>query len=206
MTDSEQGTSPKSNPGSRRRPRLVIAVTALVVAGVVALLAVGLANQGVDATIQDAIDRGERIEAPTFDLPILSAGDGVAPVGATRSLEDLRGRVVVLNFWASWCKPCNDEAPILEGIARGYRERKANVVVLGINVQNLTEEANVFIRKNTMTFPSLRDGTDGTFNAYEVRGLPETFVIDETGRIAVKITGVISDPRQITVGVEQILG
>lgn len=134
---------------------------------------------------------------------MLTAGDGIGPVGSEVSSEDLKGRIVVLNFWASWCDPCELEAPVLEEVAARYRASK-DVVVLGVDVQDLREEALSFIERNGLTYPSLRDGTDEAQHAYEVPALPETFVIDQNGLVALKIAGQLTDTAQLTTAIEQL--
>lgn len=176
---------------------------AVAVLAVIAILIVGLANQGVGTSISDALDAGERPDAPPVELPVLFAGDGVGPVGAEITLDDLKGRTVVLNFWASWCTPCRDEAPLLEAIAQDYRGR--DVVVLGIDTQDLSDNALGFIRQLGLTYPSLRDGTDGAQRDYQVTGLPETFILDNQGRIAHHHIGPVTTPEQLIRPLEQIL-
>jgi cytochrome c biogenesis protein CcmG/thiol:disulfide interchange protein DsbE len=135
---------------------------------------------------------------------VLLAGDGVGPAGSEVSLDDLRGRIVVLNFWASWCEPCEREAPILNEVAQRYRDSDARVVVLGLNVQDLSDEARAFARQFGLAYPSLRQGGDQAYRDYELTGLPETFVIDPRGRIALKLVGEITDAAQITTAVDQL--
>jgi cytochrome c biogenesis protein CcmG, thiol:disulfide interchange protein DsbE len=192
------------DPPGRRRA-FVIAGTALAGLALVALLTIGLMNRDVESTIQDALSAGERPGAPALSLPVLSAGDGIGPVDATFDLAEARGRVVVLNFWASWCKPCEAEAPILEGIARGYRARGADVVVVGVDVEDLRASAERFIDRFDVSYPNVRDSGDATKLRFQVGQLPETFVIDAEGRIALKHIGQLTSPRQITNAVEQLL-
>jgi cytochrome c biogenesis protein CcmG/thiol:disulfide interchange protein DsbE len=186
-----------------RRRTIGAVVGGVLVAGVVALLVLGLANRGTGNAIQDALEEGERPEAPAFTAPVLLAADGIGPVGAEVSLDDLRGRVVVLNFWASWCGPCENEAPILNEVARRYRAA-GDVVVLGMDTQDLTDEALAFARVVGITYPSLRERGEDVYRAYEARGVPETFVIDPEGRIALKIVGEVTDPAQLTTAIDQL--
>jgi cytochrome c biogenesis protein CcmG/thiol:disulfide interchange protein DsbE len=125
-------------------------------------------------------------------------------VGTDVSLDDLRGRTVVLNFWASWCEPCEREAPILNEIAARYRRTDAPVVVLGLDVQDLSEEALAFARDFGMTYPSLREAGDAAYRDYQLTGLPESFVIDPEGRIALKVVGEVTDPAQLTTAIDQL--
>jgi len=137
---------------------------------------------------------------------VLLEADGIGPEGSKVSLESLRGKVVVLNFWASWCQPCESEAPVLDEVANHYRDRgREDVVVLGIDVQDLREEALSFASDNGITYASLRDGEDTVKNAYQVPALPETFVIDPEGRIALKVIGQVTAPAQLTNAIDQIL-
>ncbi|MBI2061586.1 MAG: redoxin domain-containing protein [Nitrospirae bacterium] len=120
--------------------------------------------------------------APAFTLMSLD--------GKEISLSDYAGRAVVLNFWSSWCVPCRDEADLLESIAQHFKGREVNV--LGVNIQDEPEAAKKFVAEEGMTFPNVVD-TDGRLSiAYGVYGVPETFFVDRSGRIADKITGPVS--------------
>ena len=117
----------------------------------------------------------------------LTAFDG-KPV----SLASLRGQVVVLNFWASWCFPaCYEEAPVLEAGWRAYRER--GVVVLGVDIQDTEEAARRFIERFGLTFPNAPDPGGKVSIDYGVYGVPETFVIDRSGRIRAKHVGAATE-------------
>jgi cytochrome c biogenesis protein CcmG/thiol:disulfide interchange protein DsbE len=110
----------------------------------------------------------------------------------TMSLEAQRGRVVVLNFWASWCHPaCYDEAPVLERNWRAYKDR--GVVVLGVDIQDKAEAGMKFIRDFSLTFPNALDPTGRVSVDYGVYGVPETFFIDAKGRIRAKHVGAVTD-------------
>ncbi len=200
----ETGPTPPEGGGWDRRRTIAAAVGGAVVLAVIALLVVGLANKdSIGTSIQDALAEGERPEAPDITLPVLVAGDGVGPVGSEVSVESLRGRTVVLNFWASWCQPCEVEAPVLEAVAERYRA-DGDVVVLGVDVQDLRGEALEFVKDTRITYPSLRDGEDDAKQAYQVAALPETFIIDPEGRIALKVTGIVQEEEQLTNAVEQV--
>ncbi|MGH2822979.1 MAG: TlpA family protein disulfide reductase, partial [Thermoleophilaceae bacterium] len=155
-----------------------------VVLALVALLAYGLASNEPDRSVDEALAAGEREAAPELELPRLS-GDGVG------SLDDYRGRVVVLNFWASWCEPCREESPLLQR----WHERivKRGATVLGVDVQDLTGDAQEFIDEYDLTYPMLRDGEGSTRENFSILGLPETFVIDRRGRIAAVRRGVVDE-------------
>ena len=112
--------------------------------------------------------------------------------GQPLALEGLRGQVVVLNFWASWCRPaCYEEAPVLERGWRAWRDR--GVIVVGVDIQDTVEAAQKFIRDFSLTFPNARDITGRVSIDYGVYGVPETFFIDRRGRIRAKHVGAVTD-------------
>jgi cytochrome c biogenesis protein CcmG/thiol:disulfide interchange protein DsbE len=154
----------------------------LAAALLVGLLAYGVASRRADTSIDDAISAGERVEAPTARLPVLGRG-------GEGSLADYKGKVVVLNFWASWCKPCTEELPLLEKTHKAISGR--NALVLGANYQDVSDSALGFVRRFKLTYPSLRD-RDGEFaDRYGSRAFPETFVVDRRGRIAAQRRGPV---------------
>jgi cytochrome c biogenesis protein CcmG, thiol:disulfide interchange protein DsbE len=112
--------------------------------------------------------------------------------GTPISLESLRGRVVVVNFWASWCIPaCYEEAPVLEQAWRDYKDR--GVAVVGINIQDKAEAARKFMEQFGFTFPNAMDPSGKISVDYGVYGVPETFFIDRSGRIRERKVGAVTD-------------
>jgi cytochrome c biogenesis protein CcmG, thiol:disulfide interchange protein DsbE len=108
------------------------------------------------------------------------------------SLERYRGRVVMLNFWASWCRPaCYEEAPVIERTWQAYRDK--GVVVLGVDVQDQDEAARKFIEQFQHTFPNAPDPGGRVAVDYGVYGVPETFFIDRQGRVRFKQVGELTD-------------
>jgi cytochrome c biogenesis protein CcmG, thiol:disulfide interchange protein DsbE len=159
-------------------PLAVIAAAAALVG----LLAYGVASQGTDTAIDDAVSRGERIEAPNASLPVLGhAGE--------RSLADYKDKVVVVNFWASWCPPCIDELPLLERTQRRIAARGG--IVLGVNYKDIPEDALDFTRRFRLTYPNVRDRDGEYAEEYATAGFPETFVVDRQGRIAATRRGPV---------------
>ncbi len=109
--------------------------------------------------------------------------------GGTVNLEELRGKVVFLNFWASWCPPCRAEARMLEAAWQAYKDR--DVVFVGANIQDQEPDARAFLEEFGITYPNGLDRGSRIAIDYGVWGLPETFIIDRTGRIAYKHVGGI---------------
>jgi cytochrome c biogenesis protein CcmG/thiol:disulfide interchange protein DsbE len=112
--------------------------------------------------------------------------------GSPLSLESLRGKVVVLNFWASWCVPaCYEEAPTLERTWRAYKDK--GVTVVGVDVQDKEEAAREFLARFGHSFPNAPDPKGRVSVDYGVYGVPETFFIDRKGRVRFKHVGALTD-------------
>ena len=158
---------------------VVVAVAALL-----GLLAYGVRSTAPDAGIEQALASGDRPQAPDLRLPRLD-GRGHA------SLADFRGRVVVLNYWASWCEPCRTESPLLERWHRRLSGRGGTVV--GVDVMDVSSDARAFVREFGLTYPMLRDGDGDSLGDWGVMAYPETFVIDRRGRIAASRRGPVDD-------------
>ena len=140
----------------------------LAVCAVIGLLGFGLLSKG-----EAKIAVGE--PAPDRVLPVLGGpGEG--------SIADYRGRWVLVNLWASWCVPCRQEAPELERFAQRYRKR--GVSVLGINVQDNSGDALAFLRDYDVRYPQLRSVGDERSAAFGSTGVPENFLVDPRGRLA----------------------
>jgi cytochrome c biogenesis protein CcmG, thiol:disulfide interchange protein DsbE len=156
------------------RVRLVGQVLAVgLVAALLALLAWRLTHEE-GGEVRAALARGERPVAPAFSLPRLDA-DGEL------SLASLRGKQVIVNFWASWCAPCEDEAPLLEAAWREHRDE--GLVVVGIDYDDFRTDARRFAKRNGMTYPLVYDRGGDMAEKYGLKGVPETFFIDREGRL-----------------------
>jgi cytochrome c biogenesis protein CcmG/thiol:disulfide interchange protein DsbE len=113
-------------------------------------------------------------------------------------LSELRGQIVILNFWASWCGPCRAEAPILESMWRDYRDR--GVIVLGVTYADAERDSRAFIAEMGMTYPNAPDvGTFISRSLYHITGVPETFIIDQRGEIARFLFADINAQRAVEV-------
>ena len=119
--------------------------------------------------------------APPFTVTLFN--------GEKLSLDELRGKVVFLNFWASWCPPCRAEARDLE--AAWQRFKDSDVIFLGIDIQDTEENALAFLREFNITYPNGRDALGKIAIDYGVWGIPETFFIDREGRMTYKHVGTL---------------
>ena len=133
-------------------------------------------------------------EAPNFTLNRIDKPGSL-------QLASLRGKVVVLNFWASWCFPCKQEAPALAAAAKRYGDR---VVVLGVDVNDFAGDARKFARKYGLRYPLVHDNHNVTSPKYGLTGLPETFFIDRSGKLVVHVAGEV-EAADIRDGVERAL-
>jgi cytochrome c biogenesis protein CcmG/thiol:disulfide interchange protein DsbE len=155
------------------RLKLAAQVAALaLVTGLFALLVWKVATQGDNAA--NELGQGKNPTAPTFHLDRLDQPGKV-------SLSAYRGKPVILNFWASWCIPCKEEAPLLESVWQRYRQR--GLVVLGVDIQDVRSDARRFARRNRMSYPLAYDGPGNTVSHYGVTGVPETFFVGRNGKL-----------------------
>jgi cytochrome c biogenesis protein CcmG, thiol:disulfide interchange protein DsbE len=162
---------------------LVPGLAVVAAVALVGLLVYGVASRTDNHTLDDAVAGGKRPAAPDRSLPVLQSS-------GRRTLADYRGRVVILNFWASWCDPCRAEAPLLER-AQGTLAAH-NATVLGITYRDTTSDSKDFVRQYHLTYPSLRDVDGKLADSYGTKALPETFVVDRQGRIAAISRGEVN--------------
>jgi cytochrome c biogenesis protein CcmG/thiol:disulfide interchange protein DsbE len=158
-----------------RRGLLLTAVVAIVVA-VAALLGSGLRHDP-SVTASPLVGRA----APDFTLPELS--------GPPIHLAALRGQVVVVNFWASWCAECHTEQDALNATWAKFRD--SGVVMLGVDFEDNDADARDYIASEGSDYPVVVDGDSRTALAFGVRGVPETYVVDQSGRIVDRVIGAV---------------
>lgn len=177
------------------RRRIPIVIGALVVALVAGLFTVGLllaSQEGKRPTVGAA--------APDFSLPLYA--DYRAGFGDTLRLSDLRGKVVVINFWASWCVECRKEAPGLEVTYRRYKDR--GVVLLGVDYLDTEPAALAYLREYDTTYPVGIDIQQQIARAYRITGVPETFVVDKNGIVRFVAIQRVSEA-ELTAAIEPLI-
>ena len=158
-----------------RRVKLILqAAAVLVVVLLVALLGWKVTQQAEGRGLDDALERGDRPLAPALTLETLDREGEI-------SLADYRGKALVLNFWASWCEPCKDEAPLLE--ETWQRHRDEGLVVIGIDAQDFRTDAQRFVERYGLTYPIAFDGHGRQPGALRQHRLPRD-VVRRAGRAA----------------------
>jgi cytochrome c biogenesis protein CcmG/thiol:disulfide interchange protein DsbE len=159
-----------------RRRALLLAGVGAAVAVVVTLLSTGLVK-GPSVIASPLVGRA----APNFTLPQLD--------GPAVTLSKLRGQVVVINFWASWCTECHTEQAALDRTWQQFQD--SGVVVIGVNFEDTTGGARNYVRTANVAYPVVEDASSHTALAYGLRGVPETFVVNQSGRIVNRVIGPV---------------
>jgi cytochrome c biogenesis protein CcmG/thiol:disulfide interchange protein DsbE len=153
------------------------AIAVLAVLALVGLLTFGLLSKG-----SSGIALGE--VAPASPLPRLEgSGSG--------SLADYRGRWVLVNFWASWCVPCREEAPALERFQRHHGD--GGFTVLGIDSRDLSGDGRAFVSRYGLSYPQLRDGDGATAHDFGTTGVPENYLVGPDGKVRLLVRGPVDE-------------
>lgn len=148
----------------------------IIVIAIIALFAIGIQMRSAKPV--------EKGAAPQFTIPLFSGGNF--------SLADQRGKVVVVNFWASWCVPCREEAAMLEDTWKKYKDR--GVVFLGVDYVDTDKEALAFIKEFGITYPNGPDIGTETSRAFRIQGIPETYFVGKDGQLYGNHIGPIDQP------------
>lgn len=182
--------------------RVILALGALLLLGLIVLILYtvfrpdgrsgGQAGFGINES-GGLVELGGR-QADPFTLDLFSGG--------SIALDDLRGQVVVLNFWASWCPPCRTEAPALNAAWRELRDQE--VTFIGVDVWDERDDALVFIEEYDVRYPNGLDRGGSITVLYGIRGIPETYIIDPDGLLRAKFVGPVETPELIET-VQQVI-
>lgn len=177
---------PRLYPWSAVKRHVVPILVSLAGACLVGLLIYGVSTQSTSRTLDELVARREFPAAPDAAsmLPVLG-GHGYS------SLASYRGKVVVLNFWASWCEPCQVEAPLLQREQRQLL--RAGATVLGVTYEDASPDSLKFMRSYRLTYPNLRDAGGDFVRAYGTNELPESFIVNRDGQIVAISRGEISE-------------
>ena len=146
----------------------------------------------LEAKIRIYKDRRDPVH---FSLPLLS--------GERTSLSSYRGKVVLLNFWATWCPPCRAEMPSMEALYRRFKDQGLEILAVDIGEDSAVQQ---YIQNNSFTFPVLLDGDGKVSSQYGIRAIPTTFIIDREGKIISMIRGGINwDDPKLTAAFDALL-
>jgi cytochrome c biogenesis protein CcmG/thiol:disulfide interchange protein DsbE len=164
---------------------LKLGAQAVVVAGVVALLAllVWRVTHPQQSNLPELVRAGKKPSAPVFSLPRLDREGQI-------DLAGLRGKAVVVNFWASWCRPCRSESPRLQEAWSTYGPDR--LVVVGVDSQDFKGDARKFARRYGLTYPIVHDAAGSTYGPYGLTGFPETFFVDPEGKVVGYVAGELT--------------
>jgi len=173
----------------KRNDIMILTAGLLVGAGLAIFIYFGL----------DLADKNNRNvdEIPGVSLPESAAVGSKAPdfeltnlANESIKLSELRGKIVVINFWATWCEPCKVEMPFFEEL---FRNSQSTVEILAVNFDESPQQVEQFVNEYKLSFPVLLDPGGTVQNSYRVRGYPTTFVVDEAGLIQFHHIGLITE-------------
>jgi cytochrome c biogenesis protein CcmG, thiol:disulfide interchange protein DsbE len=165
-----------------------------VVAGLLGLLIWKVLQD--ESAVTTELSRGGTPVAPAFTLERLDGEGDLA-------IESLRGKAIVLNFWASWCGPCRDEMPLLQEGSERWKDK--NVVFVGVDVKDFRRDARAFLDRFGVTYANVYDGKGSTVGRYGATRYPETFFVDAKGKVRWRIAGAIEEASELDEGIERAL-
>lgn len=164
---------------------MIPGVVALVVVGLLAVLAFGVSRSGPGNALSAQVHRGEQPLAPNADMPLQLLGSS-----QRESLEKLHGRVVMVNFFAGWCTTCQGEVGLLKQAQQTLARHGGELV--GVTYDDSSSDAQGYMQKNGLRYPVLLDPAGSFASPYGVTGVPETFIIDRRGDV------IAADPNEMT--------
>jgi thiol-disulfide isomerase/thioredoxin len=131
-------------------------------------------------------------DVPEFSLPLVANGESLGGDGSVMAMSRLRGRAVLLDFWATWCVPCRAEAPIVDRVARRWSDR--GVVAVGVNIDTPDQgDPREYAASHGLSYPIVHDLTGATSRAYAIESIPTIVVVSRTGKVIAVRTGITDD-------------
>ncbi len=179
MAESVSNKPVSAQETATRAQQMVLLVGGLLILGLTAIFAWKMYDEAQVLVVDGP--------APDFTLPLFEGGD--------ITLSDLRGQVVVVNFWASWCIPCRDEAPFLERAWRKYRDQ--GVMFIGVDYLDTDKDAQAFLAEFEVSYPNGPDIGTKIAKQYHLTGVPETYFIAKDGRLGDLEIGPLTETRLV---------
>ena len=151
----------------------------VVIVGVLAIIALAFGVVWLQSAKYEPLTVG--MAAPDFTLPDMA--------GKNQQLSDYRGKVIFLNFWATWCKPCKEEMPSMQVLWDNLKKEDFVMLAISMDRVTTTKEISPFVESLKLTFPILTDSWGQTDKRYKLMGVPETYIIDQNGVLREKVIG-----------------
>jgi cytochrome c biogenesis protein CcmG/thiol:disulfide interchange protein DsbE len=182
---AENASVQESVRKNKHKRRIVIfCIVSLLNVGLLALILTQLLTPASHSVTDPLVGH----PAPNFSLVMLQSDPGKS----TLSLSNLKGKPIVLNFWASWCQPCKEELPLLENAWKQMQVQKKEIVILGIDFQESSSDATSFLQQQGITYLAGLDINGSIANKYGVASLPQTIFIDRNGTVTSREPGELT--------------
>lgn len=180
----------------RRRRILIFCLVSLLNVGLLALILTQLLTPAPHVVSDPLVGH----PAPDFSLAMLRPDSSKSAL----SLSNFKGKPVVLNFWASWCAPCKEEAPLLENTWKQMRAQGKDVVTLGIDFQDSKNDSLNFLQLYSINYPIVLDADGSVASKYGVTSLPQTIFINRNGTVISKVSRELT-AQTLSSGIQSIL-
>lgn len=180
----------------RRRRILIFSVVSLLNVGLLALILTQLLTPAPHVVSDPLVGH----PAPDFSLAMLR----LDTTKSALSLSNFKGKPVVLNFWASWCAPCKEEAPLLENTWKQVQAQGKDLVILGIDFQDSKNDSLSFLQSYSITYPTALDADGSVASKYGITSLPQTIFINRDGTVTGKVARELT-AQALSSGIQSIL-